>query len=253
MTSIDKLKSIVCFKEELHKQSLPHIQISYMELMSDQDQELIRMIKTHNRELAIDIVLDEKDESEWDKRDILPTPSTQEMNSTITPKIMSLTVASQKFIDYDTLYLHVIQHINKLTSTTKSYLNKPAPTLDYTITHDSNKTNEENNEINSRKVITKIIAASNIIAMEGRLGPGTGVLVGQNVANKVDLSPLSGFGSAMLVIVEPLIDPDKIIVCRSGGSDSTGIKTIVFPNDGKYFLKETPVSWQRQYCWFKVV
>ena len=86
--------------------------------------------------------------------------------------------------------------------------------------------------------------------MEGRIGPGTGVLIGQNIANKVDLSALSSSG--MSVIIEPIIDPDKVIVCRGGSADSSGIILMSYPNDGRYFLKETPYSWSRQYCWFNI-
>ena len=257
ITSKDKLKSIVSFKEELDKKSLLNTQIFYLEMVSEFDEERMRAMKSHNRDLAIDIILDEKDESEWDKRGVLPStledqlsPFGGGMTDTIAPKIMSMNVSGQKLQDYDTLYVEVVDYINNLTSVGKTFNQVNSPHLNFTITNDTDKTDEENYQYNSRRVISKILSASNVIAMEGRIGPGTGVLIGQNVANKVDLLPLSNSG--INVIIEPLIDPDKIVVCRGGRADSSGIILITYPNDNRYYLKETPLSWSRQYCWFTI-
>lgn len=260
ITSKHKLQSIVNFKEELTKTSLPNIQAMYIEMVSDLDEERKRLIKSHNRDLAIDIILGDEDECEWDKRGVLPSTLEEQlspfgggMSNVISPKIMNMNISSKKFHDYDTLYLDVINYINNLTSVGKTFTQATAPQLNFTITNDPNKTDEENYQYNSRRVISKILSASNIVAMEGRIGLGTGVLIGQNIANKVDLSAL--YSSGMTVIIEPLIDPDKIIVCRgdkSSRADSSGIILMSFPNDGRYFLKETPLSWSRHYCWFNI-
>jgi hypothetical protein len=118
------------------------------------------------------------------------------------------------------------------------------------------KTDEENEAINSRKIITKIIMSSNIIATQGRIGPGKSVLVGTNIISKYP-SLMSGIDEnglvgGMLFIVEPGIDPDKIIVCRGSNPDQPGIILITYPKDNRYFLKETNFSWHRQYCWFNI-
>jgi len=257
ITSKDKLKSIVSFKEELDKKSLLNTQIFYLEMVSEFDEERMRAMKSHNRDLAIDIILDEKDESEWDKRGVLPStledqlsPFGGGMTDTIAPKIMSMNVSGQKLQDYDTLYVEVVDYINNLTSVGKTFTQVNSPQLNFAIANDPTKTDGENYQYNSRKVISKILASSNIIAMEGKVGPGTGVLIGQNVANKADLLPLSNSG--INVIIEPLTDPDKVIVCRGGRADSSGIILISYPNDNRYYLKETPLSWSRQYCWFTI-
>ena len=259
-TSKDKLKSIVSFREELDKQSLPNIQVAYIEMVSELDKERMRAIKSYNRDLAIDIILGDEDESEWDKRGVIPSTLEEQlspfgggMSNVIAPKVMSMNISRKRFNDYDDLYVGVVDYINNLTSVGKTFTQATAPQLNFTITNDPNKTDEENYQYNSRRVISKILSASNIIAMEGRIGPGTGVLIGKNIANKVDLSQLSSSG--MSVIIEPLIDPDKVIVCRgdqSGRADSSGIILMTYPNDGRYFLKETPYSWSRQYCWFNI-
>jgi len=256
-TSKDKLEKIVHFKEEVNKQSYPVVSLTYIEMVSDYDENKMRAMKAHNRDLAIDILLDEKDESEWDNRNILPNTLEEQLSpfgggyiNTISPKIMSMNVSGSKFTDYDSLYVDVINYINNLTKSPKTFSHGTS-SLDYTITNDPNKTDSENIEINTRRVITKILSASNLISSEGRIGPGTAVLVGQNVDSKVDLSIIGSSG--IKLIVEPLIDPDKVIVCRGDRPDSSGIILMTFPNDSRYFLKETSNSWDKQYCWFTVV
>ena len=264
----DKLKLITSFKEELDKPSVPQALIMYMEMISDDDEEYMRELKARNRDLAIDILLDDKDESEWVNRHILPERRNLDVSSqysstnfqngmgVITPKIMSMNVTGKQFISYEDVYSQVIDFLEKQTQNGKTLYNLPASALTFTSTNDPNKTDLENEEANSRKVITKIMMASNIIAQYGRIGPGTPVLVGTNIiskypsiTNNIDENGMIG---GMLFIVEPGIDPDKIIVCRGSNSDRPGIILMTFPNDGRFFLKETDFSWHRQYCWFSI-
>ena len=53
----------------------------YMDMISEDDEEYMRELKQQNRDLAIDILLDEKDESEWDNRHILKSDVKEESNS----------------------------------------------------------------------------------------------------------------------------------------------------------------------------
>lgn len=262
----DKLKLITSFKEELDKTSLPQAQIMYMEMISDDDEEYMREVKARNRDLAIDILLDDKDESEWGNRHILPERrdvdvSSQYNNGTqymgvVAPKIMSMNVTGKQFISYEDVYSQVIDFLEKQTQNGKTLYNVPSSALTFTPTNDPNKTNSENEEANSRKVITKMMMASNIIAQYGRIGPGKSVLVGTNIIRKypslINNLDENGMIGGMLFIVEPGIDPDKIIVCRGSNSDQPGIILMTFPNDNRFFLKETDFSWHRQYCWFSI-
>lgn len=258
----DKLKTITSFREELDKQALPQSQIMYMDMISEDDEEYMRELKQQNRDLAIDILLDEKDESEWDNRHVLKDVdvssqyNTSKYSSVISPKIMSMNVQSKNFTGYENLYSDVIDLLEKQTQNGKTLYNFPSSHLTFTRSNDVNKTDEENESINSRKIVTKIVMASNIIATQGRVGPGKSVLVGTNIISKypslmsgVDENGLVG---GMLFIVEPGIDPDKIIVCRGGNADQPGVILITYPNDSRYFLKETNFSWHRQYCWFSI-
>ena len=265
----DKLKTITSFREELDKQALPQAQIMYMDMISEDDEEYMRELKQQNRDLAIDILLDEKDESEWDNRHILKSDVKEESNSqwgsnsvntyssgVIAPKVMSINVQSKQFTGYENLYSEVIDFLENQTQNGKTLYNVPSSSLTFTPSNDVDKTYEENEAINSRKIITKIMMASNIIATQGRVGPGKSVLVGTNIISKYPslMSAIdeNGLVGGMLFIVEPGIDPDKIIVCRGGNVDQPGIILITYPKDNRYFLKETNFSWHRQYCWFSI-
>jgi hypothetical protein len=261
----DKLKSITSFKEELDKTSPSQAKIMYMEMISDDDEEYMREIKSRNRDLAIDILLDDKDESEWGNRHILPERKDVDVSSqyntgsymgVISPKIMSMNVTGKQFISYEDIYSQVINFLEKQTQNGKTLYNLPASALTFTSTNDPNKTDLENEEANSRKVITKMMMASNIIAQYGRIGPGTSVLVGTNISSKypsiTNNMDENGMIGGMLFIIEPGIDPDKIIVCRGSNPDQPGIILMTFPNDGRFFLKETDFSWHRQYCLFSI-
>lgn len=264
ITFKDKLKTLTSFREEMDKQSLPQAQIMYMDMISEDDEEYMRELKQQNRDLAIDILLDEKDESEWDNRHILKSEdldvssqyNPSQYSSVISPKIMSMNVQSKNFTGYENLYSEVIDFLEKQTQNGKTLYNYTSSHLTFTRSNDVNKTDEENEEINSRKIITKIIMASNIIATQGRVGPGKSVLVGTNIIGKYPslMSSIDedGLVGGMLFIVEPGIDPDKIIVCRGGNADQPGIILITYPKDNRYFLKETNFSWHRQYCWFSI-
>jgi hypothetical protein len=264
----DKLKLITSFKEELDKTSLPQAQIMYMEMISEDDEEYMREVKSRNRDLAIDILLDDKDESEWENRHILPERKDLDISSqysstnyqngmgVISPKIMSMNVTGRKFISYEDVYSRVINFLEKQTQNAKTLYNAPSSALTFTTTNDTNKTDLENEEANSRRLITKLMMASNIIAQYGRIGPGKSVLVGTNVISKypslMNNVDENGMIGGMLFIVEPGIDPDKIIICRGNNIDQAGLILITYPNDGRFFLKETDFSWHRQYCWFTI-
>jgi hypothetical protein len=264
ITFKDKLKLITSFKEELDKKSLPQSQIMYMEMISEDDEEYMREVKSRNRDLAIDILLDDKDESEWENRHILPERKDVDVSSqyntqymgVISPKIMSMNVTGKQFISYEDVYSQVIDFLEKQTQNGKTLYNVPSSALTFTSTNDTNKTDLENEEANSRKIITKMMMASNIIAQYGRIGPGTSVLVGTNIMDKypsiTNNMDKNGMIGGMLFIVEPGIDPDKIIVCRGSNPDQPGIILMTFPNDNRFFLKETDFSWHRQYCWFSI-
>ena len=88
--------------------------------------------------------------------------------------------------------------------------------------------------------------SSNIIAMEGRIGPGTSVICGHNVYQYLqdDIANLK-------IILDMTIDPDKVIICRSSNQDQSGLILIKDEKNKNFFFGQT-VRWDRQYCWFWV-
>ena len=266
ITFKDKLKTLTSFREELDKQALPQAQIMYIDMISEDDEEYMRELKKQNRDLAIDILLDEKEESEWSNRHILTVERDEDVSSlynnpskysgVIAPKVMSMNVQSKQFTGYENLYSEVIDFLENQTQNGKTLYNVPSSSLTFTPSNDVYKTYEENEAINSRKIITKIMMASNIIATQGRIGTGKSVLVGTNIISKypsiTNNLDENGMMGGMLFIVEPGIDPDKIIVCRGSNADQPGIILMTYPNDNRFFLKETDFSWHRQYCWFSI-
>jgi hypothetical protein len=159
---------------------------------------------------------------------------------------MTLNTNTNPFVDDESLYKNVITF---LESNTKQKHHYPI-SLDYVAMNDPHSTLEENNGINFRRIVTKIAHASNFIAAEGRMGPGTAVIVGRNNWNWFDSQSDLMLGT-LSIILDENISPNKIIVARGGRMDQSGIICVKSISDNTYCLKETP-HWEKQYVWFTV-
>jgi hypothetical protein len=238
----DKLKSICNYSEE-NKSMGPNVQLMYMDMIVEDD-ETRREVKRKKRNLTIDTVLDEVDENgDYTSETI---SSEEGSIATISPKIMTLNTQSNPFVDDESLYNNVITF---LESNTKQKHHYPI-SLDYVAMNDPHSTLEENNAINFRRIITKIAHASNFIAAEGRMGPGTAVIVGRNNWHWFDSQSDFMLGTISIILDEN-ISPNKIIVARGGRMDQSGIICVKSIPDNTYCLKETP-HWEKQYVWFTV-
>jgi hypothetical protein len=238
----DKLKSICNYSEE-NKSMGPNVQLMYMDMIVEDD-ETRREVKRKKRNLTIDTVLDEVDENgDYTSETI---SSEEGFMATISPKIMTLNTNTNPFVDDEILYNNVIDF---LESNTKQKHHYPI-SLDYVAMNDPHSTLEENNAINFRRIITKIAHASNFIASEGRMGPGTAVIVGRNNWYWFDSQSDFMLGTISIILDEN-ISPNKIIVARGGRMDQSGIICLKSIPDNTYCLKETP-HWEKQYVWFTV-
>jgi hypothetical protein len=238
----DKIKSICNYSEE-NKSMGPNVQLMYMDMIVEDD-ETRREVKRKKRNLTIDTVLDEVDENgDYTSETI---SSEEGSIATISPKIMTLNTNTNPFVDDESLYNSVITF---LESNTKQKHHYPI-SLDYVAMNDPHSTLEENNAINFRRIITKIAHASNFIAAEGRMGPGTAVIVGRNNWHWFDSQSDFMLG-AISIILDENISPNKIIVARGGRMDQSGIICVKSIPDNTYCLKETP-HWEKQYVWFTV-
>lgn len=239
----DKIKSICNYSEE-NKSMDPNAKLMYVDMIVEDD-ETRREVKRKKRNLYIDKVLDEVDEENGDYTS--ETISSEEgFMATISPKIMTLNVQSNPFTDDESLYNNVISF---LESNTKQKHHYPI-SLDYVAMNDPHSTLEQNNGINFRRIVTKIAHASNFIATEGRMGPGTAVIVGRNNWHWFDSQSDSMLGTISIILDEN-IGANKIIVARGGRMDQSGIMCVRSLTDNAFYLKETP-HWEKQYVWFTV-
>lgn len=242
----DKLKNICNYSEE-NKSMLPNASVSYMDFVYEND-ELKREIKRKHRNLEIDTILDEVEENvDYSESNVSELGDTS--FGTISPKIMSLNITSQSYLDDEELYNKVIDFLEVRT---KQKHTMPI-SLDYVATNNPHSTLDENMQNNFRKIVSKIMNASNYIAIEGRMGPGTAVIVGRNnwhwfnENNVVSNNMLCSFS----LILDDSISSDKIIVARANNNHGSGLILVNNLFDNSYYFKETP-NWEKQYVWFNV-
>ena len=238
----EDLKKICNYSDK--QMSHPTAQLMYVDTFSSEDEEYQRMVKRQNRELVVDAILDDKVEELNIFKENQVTDVSQQYNPTsqmgiISPKIIKISLNAQKFESYEKTWNEVIDFLNQNTQGPKS-LQHGNQSLDYKLINEY--------ETDYRKIISKILMSSNIIAMDGRIGPGTSVIYGKNL-----LPYMSRFkDNGLTTYYSKLIDDDKVIVCRGCNIDGPGLLLIDNSQGGHYFFNQTP-NWQKQYCWFKII
>jgi hypothetical protein len=257
MTSKEKLQNICNYIEQ---KSTPAriFNIPVIEMVSNDDEYLAEK-KRQNRELAIDITLGEKDESEWSKKDMIETPTwgqtisnKLESASVLSPKVITLKSYISNLKTHDEVYDYVIDFIDRNTNVAKNLQNGANSTQfnmkigggNYPVGY----TESEKFEADLRKIITKTNLCSSVIAIEGRIGPAKTIIAGKD--NWIYFREIeSRYGSInMKVIYDDKINPNKVVVLRNGTKSDSGI--ILIENNGTdFYIKETP-KWNRQFCWF---
>ena len=247
--TLSDLKKICNYSDK--QLSLPKAQLMYVDMISSEDEEYQRMIKQQNRELVVDAILDDKIEELNLFRENQVVDVSQQYNSTsqmgiISPKIMQINLTAQRFESYEKVWIQLVDFLNQNTQSPKS-LQHRNQSLDYKLIDEY--------ETDYRKIISKILMCSNIIAMDGRIGPVKSILYGKKLIPYIN-NAINQFGSNNIngieVIHSELIDDDKIIVCRSNNIDQPGLLFIDNSTTGNYFFNQTP-KWNKQYCWFRVI
>jgi hypothetical protein len=254
MTPSD-LKKICNYSDK--QMSHPTAQLMYVDMISSDDEEYQRKVKQQNRELVVDAILDDKIEelNIFRENNNTVVDLSSQYNSTvsstgtpvISPKIMQINLTAKKFETYEKLWNEVVDFLNQNTQNPKSKANGPYTSLDVTLNGDF--------EQDYRRVITKIMMSSNIISMDGRIGPGTSLIYGRKslsyinyARNQFESNNINGIQTYF----SDLIDDDKIIVCKSNNIDQPGLLLIDNSQTGHYFFNQTP-NWYKQYCWFKII
>jgi hypothetical protein len=247
MTTKSNIEKICNYSEDTKNPYQPTISLNYIDMITEDEDAKLRELKRENRELAIDIILDEKDESEWENRNNLPM--TDELyTTTISPKMFSVNTRAQKFTSFEDLEYEVFSKLETLTKnvpTSKSLLNN---TLNLTIPTDNNLDSFESFK---RSVLTKITMCGNFVAMESGKGIANSVIVGTNAIQYIEeYKQMGSILGGMNLIVSNYIDPDKVIVMRTENTPGVGLNVILKPNDLMYYMVETPQSWEKTMKWF---
>jgi hypothetical protein len=246
-TNIEKICN---YTEDTKTPYQPTITLSYIDMVTEDEDAHQREIKRQNRELAIDIILDEKDESEWENRNNnIVFGFDSGYTSTISPKIFTVNTIAKNFTSFKDLEYDVFTKLESLTKNKPVSNNSMVNTLDINI---SNISSSYDFEALQRRVVSKIMACTNIVAMENRKGPANTIIVGINVAKYIETRDMniSNMFVGLDIVITPYIDKDKIIVMRVENSIGTGLNVIVKPNDNKYYMVETPQSWEKNMKWF---
>jgi hypothetical protein len=246
MMNINEIKNICNYSDK--QMSLPKSQLMYIDMISSEDEEYQRQIKRQNRELVVDAILDDKvDELNiFRENQVVDVSSQYNPSSTmgvVGPKIMQINMTAQRFESYEKNWNEVIDFLNQNTQNPKSLQNRNQ-SLDYKLIDEY--------ETDYRKIVSKIMMSSNIIAMDGRIGPGTSVIYGKNLLPYMSHFDKDNNGNNLTTYYSDLIDDDKIIVCRANNIDQPGLLFIDNSTTGNYFFDQTP-NWHKQYCWFKII
>jgi hypothetical protein len=242
----DNIKNICNYSDK--QMSLPTAQLMYIDMISSDDEEYQRQIKRQNRELVVDAILDDKVEELNIFRENQVVDVSQQYNQSSTmgvigPKIMQINLTSQRFESYEKACNEVIDFLNKNTQSPKS-LQHRNQSLDYKLIDEY--------ETDYRKIVSKIMMSSSIIAMDGRIGPGTSVIYGKNLLRYMSQFDKDNNGNNLTTYYSKFIDDDKIIVCRANNIDQPGLLFIDNSTTGNYFFNQTP-NWHKQYCWFRII
>lgn len=257
MTISSKDLEKICNYVESTKPSLPKVAMTFMDWIEEPNEAYQRELKRKNRELAIEAVLDNKVE-EFKNRDSFLNPLDNEgYMSTISPKINSINVQGKTYLDLTDIYIDVMMTLESLTSNPMS----TPQNLNIIIQKDLSLTDSENEMALSRKVITRMMMVSNLLASTGRTGPANNIIVGLEAYKYLLISNgmmayndgvVTGNINGINIIPSPYIKSNKIIMMRNVQKTENGLNVINCTNDMRYFLKETP-NYYKIINWFEII
>ncbi len=256
--SVDDIKYLSSYKESDFSTGR---NITFLEMVSSYDPKEIARIKSKNRDLAIDAIVDDKVEEYENRAESLHKwPDVNSIENTyptyITPVFRKIKIVPKKFISYSDCYNEIIDHIESSTQIS----NQP----DLTYVNDSNYSDSENLNMFSRRLITRIVASGSAIAVESRIGHATCVLVGLDILYYIQdkyfdidsskpQNSIIGSLNGVPVIVSNRISRDKVVVFRSEKNiDSGGLIFIEDKKRGEYYFTQTDNTFDKRFKYFRV-
>lgn len=226
--------SNICNYKELDKEiNSNYINLSYvyMETIDDLKRKQIK------RNGKINEVLGEKSEN----IENIGIDSTE--YTMISPKYETLKLNKKTYNSEKELYDKVV---NFLDTNTKKPINNNGLLNKNRINHKINK----DPLINSRSLITKINMHNNLISMNSRIGPGSSIIVGRDNWVYFNIIESSySFHKNFDISYDINIDPSKVIICRKGNINQTGIYMINDKLTKSYFFGSSK-KWENNYSWF---
>jgi hypothetical protein len=245
-----EIKYLCNFSEKQHSGSVATI--SYLDYVEENTLEDQLKVKAQNRELAIDIMTGEKEDSAWDKRVDLPKMDESSI-PVIGVKIFSMRLQATPFTSYEDLHTDLINYMENFTKGQPALKNGMS-SFDLTLTNDPDKTDEENYSYHKRKIISKLVMCGNYIAMTNRRGPGTTLLAHPETISKYFYGDKELVRAQTYTLIESeLVSKDKFIILRTdlSGTNEDGLFVIKSIDEDKYFMKETP-NFKNKIMWFYV-
>jgi hypothetical protein len=250
----EEIKYLCNFSEK--KISDSGVNISYLDYVNEDIINEQLKAKSVNRELAIDIMTGEKQESAWGSRIDLPKIDDNHI-PTMGLKIFSMNIQGKPFTSYEDLHTLLINYMESFTQGQPILSNANATGITYfdlTLTNDPDKTSEENFSYHRRRIISKLVSCGNYIATTNRRGPGTTLLAHpETILKYFNGDKQSARVQSYTLIESELISKDKFIVLRAdlkGGSED-GLFVIKSIDKDQYFMKETP-SLKDRIMWFYI-
>jgi hypothetical protein len=246
----NEIKYLCNFSEKQHNGSVATI--SYLDYVEENTLEDQLKAKAQNRELVIDIMTGEKEDSAWDNRVDLPKIDESSI-PVIGVKIFSMRVQATRFTSYEDLHTDLINYMENFTQG-QPVLKNGMPSFDLTLTNDPDKTDKENYGYSQRKIISKLVMCGNYIAMTNRRGPGTTILAHPETISKYfDVDKQLVRAQTYTLIESELVSKDKFIVLRAdlSGTNEDGLFVVKSLDEDKYFMKETP-NFKNKIMWFYV-
>ncbi len=231
----------------------PKSVINYIESEDSSSDEYKRSIIQKNRNLALDVILEDKVE-EYDNRFHLGSDEMM-IYPEFSVKVKSMNVlANTNFKSNIDTWNDVIDYIESNTKGQHSYLSTcNLSTITYNDT--------------LRKIVARLTGLSNMIAQLSRKGPANIIIAGVETQKifktllNTYTSPetasnnpsIIGSFNGSKIIISSRIDPDKVIIGRIENDNSGGgLMMIDYVDGGRYNICETNMTFYKNFVWFKI-
>jgi hypothetical protein len=248
---------LICNYKEINDINNQNGTIYYIDTPSSDDEWVINEQKRRNRQSVINSVLEETQEN-YD--DFGWLPQSDGMNE-ISSRVMTQNVTAKKFINEESLYVDIISYLDKITSLPMKKCKILTHDVNIKISNDTSLSKSENQDANSRRIITKMTFLNNILSMKSRLGPASVYVIGDNILeyllsttyvmmNLQNNGDIIGNINGTSVIHSTNINPNKVIAIKSTNEPTTGLNVIKNGSD-TYFIGETP-TFENRIVWFEI-